>query len=86
MPLLRPGAGRCTGLPGLRRAAGAAPQAGYPEPDPAQHYISNLAGAAAPYRYSGCVRRGILSTKYQGKPWRAVEMGNRLVQLALAEN
>ena len=28
--------------------------------DPAQHYISNLAGAAAPYRYSGCVRRGIL--------------------------
>lgn len=50
--------------------------------DPAQHYISNLAGAAAPYRYSGCVRRGILSTKYQGKPWRAVEMGNRLVQLA----
>ena len=50
--------------------------------DPAQHYISNLAGAAAPYRYSGCVRRGILNTKYQGKPWRAVEMGNRLVQLA----
>lgn len=29
--------------------------------DPAQHYISNLAGAAAPYRYSGCVRRGILN-------------------------
>ena len=51
--------------------------------DPAQHYISNLAGAAAPYRYSGCVRRGILNAKYQGKPWRAVEMGNRLVQLAL---
>ena len=50
--------------------------------DPAQHYISNLAGAAAPYRYSGCVRRGILNTKYHGKPWRAVEMGNRLVQLA----
>ena len=50
--------------------------------DPAQHYISNLAGAAAPYRYSGCVRRGILNAKYQGKPWRAVEMGNRLVQLA----
>ena len=40
--------------------------------DPAQHYISNLAGAAAPYRYSGCVRRGILNAKYQGKPWRAV--------------
>ena len=51
--------------------------------DPAQHYISNLAGAAAPYRYSGCVRRGILNAKYQGKPWRAVEMGNRLVQQAL---
>ena len=50
--------------------------------DPAQHYISNLTGAAAPYRYSGCVRRGILNAKYQGKPWRAVEMGNRLVQLA----
>ena len=50
--------------------------------DPAQHYISNLAGAAAPYRYSGCVRRGILNAKYQGKPWRAVEIGNRLVQLA----
>lgn len=50
--------------------------------DPAQHYISNLAGAAAPYRYSGCVRRGILNAKYQGKPWRAVEMGSRLVQLA----
>lgn len=50
--------------------------------DPAQHYISNLAGAAAPYRYAGCVRRGILQTKYSGKPWRAVELGNRLVQLA----
>ena len=50
--------------------------------DPSQHYISNLAGAAAPYRYSGCVRQGILSTKYHGKPWRAVEMGNRLVHLA----
>ena len=50
--------------------------------DPAQHYIGNLAGAAAPYRYNGCVRRGILNAKYQGKPWRAVEMGNRLVQLA----
>ena len=35
--------------------------------DPAQHYISNLAGAAAPYRYSGCVRRGILNTKYQAQ-------------------
>ena len=44
--------------------------------------ISDLAGAAAPYRYNGCVRRGILNAKYQGKPWRAVEMGNRLVQLA----
>lgn len=50
--------------------------------DPAQHYISNLAGAAAPYRYAGCVRRGILQTKYSGKRWRAVELGNRLVQLA----
>ena len=50
--------------------------------DPAQHYIGNLTGAAAPYRYNGCVRRGILNAKYQGKPWRAVEMGNRLVQLA----
>ena len=50
--------------------------------DPAQHYIGNLTGAAAPYRYNGCVRRSILNAKYQGKPWRAVEMGNRLVQLA----
>lgn len=50
--------------------------------DPEQHYISNLAGAAAPYRYSGCVRQGILNAKYHGRPWRAVEMGNRLVQLA----
>ena len=50
--------------------------------DPAQHYIGNLTGAAAPYRYNGCVRCGILNAKYQGKPWRAVEMGNRLVQLA----
>ena len=50
--------------------------------DPGQHYISNLAGAAAPYRYSGCVRQGILHTKYQGRPWRAVELGDRLVQLA----
>ena len=50
--------------------------------DPAQHYIGNLTGAAAPYRYNGCVRRGILNAKYQGKPWRAVEMGSRLVQLA----
>lgn len=42
--------------------------------DPAQHYISNLAGAAAPYRYSGCVRRGILNTKSirasRGGLWR----------------
>lgn len=50
--------------------------------DPAQHYISNLSGAAAPYRYAGCVRRGILQTKYKGRPWRAVELGSRLVQLA----
>lgn len=50
--------------------------------DPSQHYISNLTGAAAPYRYSGCVRHGILRTKYEGKPWQAVEMGSRLVQLA----
>ena len=50
--------------------------------DSGQHYIGNLTGAAAPYRYDGCVRRGILHTKYSGKPWRAVEMGNRLVQLA----
>ena len=50
--------------------------------DASQHYLGELTGAAAPFRYEGCVRRGILSTKYQGKPWRAVEMGNRLVQLA----
>ncbi len=54
--------------------------------DAAQHYISNLAGAAAPYRYSGCVRRGILNAKYQGKPWRAVEMGNVWYSWPLAVN
>ena len=50
--------------------------------DASQHYLGELTGAAAPFRYEGCVRRGILNAKYQGKPWRAVEMGNRLVQLA----
>ena len=50
--------------------------------DPAQHYISNLAGAAAPYRYSGCVRRGILHTKYHAAPWAAVELGLWLAKLA----
>ena len=50
--------------------------------DPAQHYISNLAGAAAPYRYNGCVRRGILHTKYHAAPWAAVELGLWLAKLA----
>ena len=50
--------------------------------DPAQHYIGNLTGAAAPYRYNGCVRRGILHTKYHAAPWAAVELGLWLAKLA----
>lgn len=49
--------------------------------DASQHYISNLMGGAAPFRYEGCVRRGILRAKYQASPWAAVELGVRIAEL-----
>ncbi len=39
-------------------------------------------GAAAPFRYEGCVRRAILRAKYQAAPWTAVELGVVLAELA----
>lgn len=50
--------------------------------DASQHYLGRLAGAAAPFRYEGCVRRGVLHTKYHAAPWAAVEMGVWLAKLA----
>lgn len=50
--------------------------------DASQHYLGALTGAAAPFRYEGCVRRGILHAKYQGAPWAAVELGVVLAELA----
>ena len=50
--------------------------------DASQHYLGDLTGAAAPFRYEGCVRRGILHAKYQGAPWAAVELGVVLAELA----
>ena len=47
--------------------------------DASQHYLGELTGAAAPFRYEGCVRRGILHTKYHAAPWAAVELGLRHV-------
>ena len=43
--------------------------------DASQHYLGGLSGAAAPFRYEGCVRRAILRAKYQAAPWTAVELG-----------
>ena len=40
-----------------------------------EHYLGTLSGAAAPYRYTGCVRSAVLRAKYQGEPWTAVELG-----------
>ena len=40
-----------------------------------EHYLGRLDGAAAPYRYTGLVRRAVLRAKYQGAPWAAVELG-----------
>ena len=40
--------------------------------DASQHYLGELTGAAAPFRYEGCVRRGILHTKsmlHRGRRW-----------------
>lgn len=50
--------------------------------DASQHYLGELTGAAAPFRYEGCVRRGILHTKYHAAPWAAVELGLWLAKLA----
>lgn len=50
--------------------------------DASQHYLGDLCGAAAPFRYEGCVRRGVLRAKYQGAPWTAVELGVVLAELA----
>ena len=43
--------------------------------DVSQHYLGDLSGAAAPFEYKGCVRRGVLRAKYQASPWNAVEFG-----------
>ena len=50
--------------------------------DASQHYLGELTGAAAPFRYEGCVRRAILRAKYQAAPWTAVELGVVLAELA----
>lgn len=50
--------------------------------DASQHYLGDLIGAAAPFRYEGCVRRGILRAKYQGARWTAVELGVVLAKQA----
>lgn len=48
---------------------------------PGQHYLGALSGAAAPFRYGGCVRRGILRAKYAAAPWAAVELGLWMARL-----
>ena len=50
--------------------------------DMSQHYLGDLTGGAAPFRYEGCVRAGVLRAKYQAAPWAAVEMGVLLAKLA----
>lgn len=45
------------------------------------HYLGRLEGAAAPYRYAGCVRRGVLRAKYQAAPWAADELGAEMARL-----
>lgn len=50
--------------------------------DSSQHYLGELTGGAAPFRYTGCVRSGILRAKYQAAPWAAVEMGVWIAKLA----
>lgn len=50
--------------------------------DTSLHYLGRLSGAAAPFRYEGCVRRGILQTKYHAAPWNGVELGVMLAELA----
>lgn len=46
-----------------------------------EHYLGRLDGAAAPYRYSGCVRWAVLHAKYQGAPWTAAELGVEMARL-----
>lgn len=46
-----------------------------------EHFLAELDGAAAPYRYSGLVRRAVLTAKYQNAPWAAVELGTRMARL-----
>ena len=46
-----------------------------------QHYLGRLDGAAAPYQYTGCVRRAVLRAKYQGAPWAAAELGVEMARL-----
>lgn len=53
--------------------------------DAQQHYLGSLSGAAAPYRYEGCVRRGVLRAKYQGAPWMAAELGVWMAHLLFGE-
>ena len=48
---------------------------------PERHYLGNLEGAAAPYRYEGRVRTAILRAKYGGAPWVADELGLELPRL-----
>lgn len=44
--------------------------------DPATHYWGRLQGAAAVYRYKGCVRDAVHRVKYQGRQLYARELGN----------
>lgn len=45
------------------------------------HILGELDGAAAPYLYSGSVRRAVLRAKYQQAPWAAVELGVEMAHL-----
>lgn len=47
----------------------------------AQHLLHDLDGAAAPYRYSGSVRRAVLTAKYHNAPWAAEELGVEMAHL-----
>lgn len=46
-----------------------------------QHYLDNLDGAAAPYRYEGIVREAVLHAKFEGAPWTADELGVDMARL-----
>ncbi|MGN0708438.1 MAG: ComF family protein [Faecalibacterium sp.] len=49
--------------------------------DRQQHYLGELYSAAAPFLYRGCVRQGILRTKYGGAPWTGIELGIWMTRL-----